>query len=393
MCALVLLYARRLKRQLHTIRTPYKLHKVDLNPPSLSAWARINVVNSDRGHMFYTTFTKHGFDTLYELVYPQSEAPPAETRGRPCLLTKRDNLAMTCFWLHSVASLNMVASLFNCPPSTCSRNILAVMARLHEVLPHVHEARIQWPSDIEATGFARLILANMLKKGNTGEHVNGLPFAFMDGCNLPVLRHEDTVVQDKFYALWKSCHTVSNLFVWAPDGTIIHANYNVPGAVHDSTIANEAYHMLGEMHPSFTILADSAFKRQGGRVVTTQTREITAASAASRKRNKQIASQRVAAEWGNAGLQAAWVRLTTPLTTHDQHRRRIIAVCLHLHNFRTRVVDINQIRTVYDKDWVGNWRRRAGPHSRLERYVEAVRMRVERNRVVQQRRDDRQQQR
>jgi hypothetical protein len=380
LCALILVCVHRLRRDLYKIRPSYKLLKHDLNHPAHAAWSRIREVNLDRGYIIYTTFTVGAFNKLFDAVYPEyaSGEPARSEFGRPTTLEQRDYLAMTLFYLHSVTSLNVIASLFNCPHSTCSRNIRKTLYRLESRLPHIEEAKIRWPTVDECYSNARLILEHMRRKGNTGEYVPGYPIGFMDGCNLPVRRHRDHRIADKYYATWKRHHTVSNLFVWAPDGTIIHSTYNAPGSTPDSAIASEAYRQVKQLPREFTILADSAFARQGGRIVTTQAMELLSARPQLRARNKQIASIRVAAEWGNAGLQAAWLRLTEELPTYDLFRRTLISVCLHLHNFRTRVDNISQIRTVYDPNWVGNWRYGAPNASNLERYVESVRVRSDR---------------
>jgi hypothetical protein len=101
----------------------------------------------------------------------------------------------------------------------------------------------------------------MHRKNNTGEHVPRRPIGFMDGCNLPVLRHSNHRIADRYYATWKRKHTVSNLFVWAPDGTIMHTIYNAPGATPDSTIACEAYRLVNELPPQYNILAESSRRK------------------------------------------------------------------------------------------------------------------------------------
>lgn len=80
----------------------------------------------------------------------------------------------------------------------------------------------------------------------------------MDGCNLRINRPKDPIVADKFYNMWKGMHCVGNLFVWAPDGTIIHAYYSAVGGLHDSSLANEAYDLIAETDPQYVVLADSA---------------------------------------------------------------------------------------------------------------------------------------
>ena len=381
-CALALVYAERLRRDLHKIKAGHKLQKIDLNPPDISAWRRVREGGNNRGYIIYTTFTKDAFDRLYELAYPPvPESDIVNRGGRPTLLSKYDYLAMTLYWLHSANDLNTVASLFCCPPSTCSRWIRNTLMLLARKLPHAEESKIAWPSEEQCREYAVKVLDYMKRKRNTGQYVAGLPIGFMDGCNLPVGRHGTLVVADKFYARWKARDTVSNLFVWGPDGTILHAHYNAPGAVHDSSIATNAYRLLKTLPRPYIILADCAFARTEGRVVTTQAMELVSRSRRRRERNKQIASLRVAAEWGNAQLQGAWARLTQPLPTKEQHRKRIIGVCLHLNNYRARVDNISQIRTVYDPDWVGNWRRGQHVASNMEQYIEAMRLRAGRQQV------------
>ena len=62
-------------------------------------------------------------------------------------------------------------------------------------------------------------------------------------------------------------------------------------------------------------------------------------------------------------------------------RRVREGVCLHLNNYRARVDNISQIRTVYDPDWVGNWRRGQHVASNMEQYIEAMRLRAGRQQV------------
>jgi hypothetical protein len=47
----------------------------------------------------------------------------------------------------------------------------------------------------------------------------------------------DGRIQEMFYNGWTHDHYVTNLFVFAPDGTIIAAVLNAPGSMHDSELA------------------------------------------------------------------------------------------------------------------------------------------------------------
>ena len=185
-------------------------------------------------------------------------------------LSQRDYLAMTCFYLHSVTTENVIASLFNCSVSTCSRNIQLTLHRMEVVLPTLKECEMRWPStDKERLTHVVKILNNLVRKGHDGRYIKGYPIGTMDGCSFPIYRHRNIRIADRYYATWKRKHTVSNLFVWSPDGTIMHAIYNAPGAIPDSVLASEAYRQTTEMRGhNYTILADSAFNRHGGKIIT-----------------------------------------------------------------------------------------------------------------------------
>ncbi len=72
---------------------------------------------------------------------------------------------------------------------------------------------------------------------------------------------------------------------------------------------------------------------------------------------KIMPSERQSAEWGVRALKGPFARLKTVLTGDAYKRMRLILICVHLFNFRTRFVGLNQIRTTYaDKnDQVQPW--------------------------------------
>lgn len=68
--------------------------------------------------------------------------------------------------------------------------------------------------------------------------------------------------------------------------------------------------------------------------------------------NRQLLSYRQSAEWGMRAIQGSFGRLRIPLDiSRAEDRAHLLETCIRLHNFRTRVVGINQIRTVYFKHW------------------------------------------
>ncbi len=62
-------------------------------------------------------------------------------------------------------------------------------------------------------------------------------WAAMDGIKTPIQQASTTKQQSYFYNGWKHNHFVTSVFCFCPDGTIPIAYMNLPGAMHDSTIA------------------------------------------------------------------------------------------------------------------------------------------------------------
>ena len=68
--------------------------------------------------------------------------------------------------------------------------------------------------------------------------------------------------------------------------------------------------------------------------------------------SRSVLSYRQTAEWGMRELQGSFGRLRIPLEAGNMERRAdLIESCFRLHNLRTRLVGINQIRSVYLPAW------------------------------------------
>jgi hypothetical protein len=79
---------------------------------------------------------------------------------------------------------------------------------------------------------------------------------FGDGLKVLLERAGDDITQNRYYNGWTHDHYVSNVFVFAPDGTIVMAVLNCPGSMHDSELAT-----LGE--PSIYDKIDKLYDETG----------------------------------------------------------------------------------------------------------------------------------
>ncbi len=72
-------------------------------------------------------------------------------------------------------------------------------------------------------------------------------------------------MQERFYNGWTHDHYMTSVFVFCPNGTILIAFFNIPGAVHDSQIAHRGniYDKLGEVYKAMggKCAVDSAFAK------------------------------------------------------------------------------------------------------------------------------------
>ena len=153
-------------------------------------------------------------------------------------------------------------------------------------------------------------------------------------------------------------------------GEIIGCRTNCPGSWHDSRVAEGIYDKLEHETPDgYHIVADAAFPTGHGRIAGKILAPLKAGehlpqNFARRKRalqlSRAILSYRQTAEWGMRELQGSFGRLRIPLGVEDMEKRAdLIESCFRLHNLRTRLVGINQIKNVYVPAW------REGDSSRI----------------------------
>ncbi len=91
-------------------------------------------------------------------------------------------------------------------------------------------ARISAPTVEEVEEYQRIVGTICPRLGDV--------WATCDGLNLCFERSISQWIQWMFYIRWLHGHFISNVFVFAVDGTIRICGLNAPGSMHDSTIAD-----------------------------------------------------------------------------------------------------------------------------------------------------------
>lgn len=165
---------------------------------------------------------------------------------------------------------------------------------------------------------------------------------------MPCAEYVDADLQNAYFEGYTPEVEVTNLFVFNFFGKIVHAAVNFSGSWHDTklTVVSKLY-FPRFTPPDMAILGDSAFVNNtrvtNGKILrarksgkTNDIPESPELAAVDLILQRVVPSERQSAEWGVRAIKAPLGRLNVPLLADCEKRRRIIEVCCHLFNFRTR---------------------------------------------------------
>jgi len=291
------------------------------------------------------------FDDLHEMLIQRFPDLCGRGGGRPKLLSTRMQLALTLQFLRSRNDQSAFCQIFGASPFTVSNTLSQVLPSLLRVLAREPDARIQYPDHDEMGELADLVSANH------PDIPYGI-FGFIDGLVLPILNNGDPVIQNAYYNGYKGTTTITNIAVFAPDGTIIYASINHPGNYHDSRAAGAIYRLVNDVDftpDPYKLLGDSAFPSVTQKIITLKKRNQFSADPNIREDEKEmqslLSSARQTVEWGMRVIQGTFQRLHVPLKSWDtRYNYVVIRLCLHLCNIRTRRMGMfNQILTVFSQ--------------------------------------------
>jgi hypothetical protein len=149
------------------------------------------------------------------------------------------------------------------------------------------------------------------------------------------------------------------VFAFSPTGKIFFACINHPGSWHDATVSLALARTVIERLDPFALCVDQGFPRSGelfGRFVGPYSKSSMKKIAPNLRaplvhQTNVYTSLRQASEWGMRALQGTFTRLTTRLTSDSRKRHDLILSVVLLHNFRTEVMGVNQIATVFNPEY------------------------------------------
>ena len=336
----------------NSLRNRANLHRAALLPPDRSPWCQVLHHADEESFMNLTGFSRLAFTMLVDDIFPHRHAVnlPAK-RGRPCLLDEEGKVGLYLYFVNSKMEEKHLALIFGITPSTVSRELSVMRRRMVSRLLQNPRSRIQWPDDQTMSEFADLV---RLREPSVPDVIG-----FVDGLSLTVQCDDDIEVQNSYYNGYMHDTCVNNVFAFSPYGKIIFAQINFPGSFHDSTVAAALIDITIRRIGIYKLCVDQGFPRSGDLF----DRFVGPISAATRlrlapllrdlvlERHNTYVSLRQASEWGMRALQGCFCRLKSRLTSDGEKRRQIILSIILLHNYRTHVVGLNQIATVFNPEY------------------------------------------
>jgi DDE superfamily endonuclease len=345
-------------------RRDRRIPRIALLHPSASPWARVLEHGTDQAMITLTGFDHASFNALHEMFQPifLTHSPHSsdgvirrirpETsfrRGRPRMITSAACLGLVLVYGRTTGVVFLLCSVFGLTHTPLSmwlrfgRRVLLHVLKDHEL------ARVKMPN-VEKVAEYKAAIGRLYKRLKDVYSVG-------DGLKVLIGACGDGMIQEMFYNGWTHGHYITNVFIFAPDGTIIACILNCPGCMHDSELAGlgNIYTKLRQTYEATggKCVMDSAFAARGNDFIIKSVQNHHHANGSCEyARLREATAVRQAAEWGMRALQGSFPRLKVPLRYEEfSERLLILQLVVLMFNWRANTVGINQIRTVFVDSW------------------------------------------
>ena len=249
-----------------------RIPRVALQNPNESSWKTLLRSGNDQGLITLTGFDfqtfywlLQRFRPLYEgnspFIDPDAGIVPINfpSCGRKRIITAEDCLGLQLTWTCTRGSNMVLQLIFGMSGTSVNMYLRFSRQILVQILLQEPDSHIKVPMEESIRQYQHVIQ----EKHPALEGV----WCAMDGIKLYLQQAGDSTIQNNFYNGWTHDHYVSAVLVFCPDGTIPIACFNVPGSVHDSTIAEwgNIYGKLEKVYNSPVTgkcVVDSAFSKK-----------------------------------------------------------------------------------------------------------------------------------
>ena len=222
------------ERQLRQRHIP----RISLHPVHGCAWQKLFFSYNNQALITLTGFDHGTFEYVLGLFTPlfDNYSPfgdidvKLDKRGRKRQITAVDCLGLVLAWTRTRGSLMHLQMTFGMSMTNLTMYLRFGRRIVAEVLNNNEHAKIGLPSSEKIQQYKEMIAAKYPLLTDV--------WSAMDGLKTPIQQSGSTRMQSYYYNGWKHNHFVTSVFCFCPDGTIPIAHMNLPGATHDSTIAD-----------------------------------------------------------------------------------------------------------------------------------------------------------
>ena len=330
-----------------------------IKPYKYSSFCHLFLSGNDQALLTATGHDHHSFNQLLQMFRPYYDRYTWDTKlkrirkkvldkygnpkGRQRDMTACGCLGLVLMWYRTRGSCARgLAMLFGQTSSPLYLWLKFGRKVLLHVLSRETRALVRLPNEEEVRFFCHVI-AN---KYPVLQDVWGAA----DGLKLTIQSPTDHTKQNKFYNGWHHSNNINSVFVFSPDGKIRLCLINAPGTFHDSTMADYGiYEGMEHVYDEYgaKVVVDSAFKI-GVKDFVIKSSQEDPLDPDQLVTNRAATSVRLLSEWGMRQLGGAFPRMKDPVLYEEQNERKVILrLMVHLHNFQTSVIGINQIMNLF----------------------------------------------
>ena len=335
-----------------------RIPRMSLHSVQRSAWralffscnnqALITVTGLDHATFQYLL---EKFRPIFDHYTPFGAVCKTTKSGRKRVVDAIDVLGLVLVWTRTRGSLMALQMSFGMTMTNLHAYLRFGRRIVVEVLKNNEHACIRVPSNEKIQQYTELIKEKFPALENV--------WTCMDGLKTPIQQAGSSREQEYFYNGWKHNHFVTSVFCFCPDGTVPIAHMNLPGAMHDSTIADsgDIYNKLKKVYDKTgaSCCVDSAFRTRNQPYIIKSSQitfvgegETAEEQQLDMQRKAQATSMRQSSEWGMRAIQSSFPRLGDKFPFEKRGERRIsMKMIILLYNLRARLVGINQIRNFF----------------------------------------------
>jgi len=316
--------------------------------------------------------------------------------GRASRLGDADRLALALRHMITVGTQRSLQFDFGAAGAVVCRELMPALRDLLEVLKAEPDANCRFPSLTEAHEMELGV------RKQWGDPPHGADFAdpvvlSLDGTVTPILG-VSSIAEQRLYAYRNKYHALNHVFLFDMYGRVCAYSICAIGTMHDARLAApliEAQQSLLTNPHRLGAVVDSGFvgvatNGSGGKpaifrpLMTEMIPADPIRAKLCRAFSAYITTRRQPNEWGNGALKRSFPRINVPVQLRQlEDYRVVLEVAIHLNNFRTRRIGINQLQTTFRRHVNDNFRaqllasKQLGGSAGLQLYFELAQTTIE----------------